>query len=90
MYAVVDQLVSARPWEGGHWWVCPILPIVYVIFNVAFWAAGGTNDVRHNFKISYIKFKRYDKRTYIYMLILGYTLIYDLKFNNSFGDSRFY
>ena len=45
MYALVDQLVSARPWEGGHWWVCPILPIIYVIFNVAFWAAGGTNEV---------------------------------------------
>ncbi|XP_023344679.1 uncharacterized protein LOC111713920 [Eurytemora carolleeae] len=49
VYAVVDQLVSARPWEGGHWWVCPILPIVYVIFNVIFWAAGGTNDKGEDF-----------------------------------------
>ena len=75
MYAVVDQLVSARPWEGGHWWVCPIMPIVYVVFNVAFWAAGGTNDVRNNFKTSYIIFKIYASRTYVYILILDYVIL---------------
>ena len=39
------QVVSARSWEGGHWWVCLPMPLVYVVFSVIYWAAGGTNEV---------------------------------------------
>jgi len=43
-YSVLDQVVSARSWEGGHWWVCLPMPLVYVVFSVIYWAAGGTNE----------------------------------------------
>jgi len=43
-YSVLDQMISARNWEGGHWWVCLPLPLLYLIFSVIYWAAGGTND----------------------------------------------
>ena len=42
----LQQMISARNWEGGHWWVCLPLPLLYLIFSVIYWAAGGTNDVR--------------------------------------------
>ena len=37
--------MTDRPWEPGHWWIAPFLPLVYIIFNVIYWAAGGTNEV---------------------------------------------
>jgi hypothetical protein len=48
IYALVDQLVSSRPWIVGHWWVCFPVPILYVVFNVSYWAGGGTNEVSLN------------------------------------------
>jgi hypothetical protein len=45
IYSVVDQLVSSRAWLASHWWVSFPLPVLYVIFNVLYWAAGGTNEV---------------------------------------------
>ncbi len=48
IYALVDQLVSSRPWIVGHWWVCFPVPVLYVVFNVSYWAGGGTNEVSLN------------------------------------------
>jgi len=49
VYTVVDQCVTDRPWEPGHWWIAPLLPLAYIIFNVIYWAAGGTNEHGEDF-----------------------------------------
>ena len=35
--------MSARPWDGGHWWLSLPFPVIYACFNVIYWAAGGTD-----------------------------------------------
>lgn len=37
----IDQFVSNRQWHIEKIWTCLPAPVVYVIFNVIYWAAGG-------------------------------------------------
>ena len=43
IYSIIDQFMSARPWDGGHWWLSLPFPVIYACFNVIYWAAGGTD-----------------------------------------------
>eukprot|EP00088_Acartia_fossae_P004490 TRINITY_DN11922_c0_g1_i2.p1 TRINITY_DN11922_c0_g1~~TRINITY_DN11922_c0_g1_i2.p1 ORF type:complete len:200 (-),score=30.77 TRINITY_DN11922_c0_g1_i2:54-653(-) len=49
IYSLLDQFISARPWDGGHWWISLPLPIVYLTFNLIYYAAGGTDKLGNDF-----------------------------------------
>ena len=55
------QVVSARSWEGGHWWVCLPMPLVYVVFSLIYWAAGGTNEVGIWVILYYLNYSLFQK-----------------------------
>ena len=37
----LDQFISNRKWELAKIWIVFPVPVVYLIFNVIYWAAGG-------------------------------------------------
>ena len=41
VFVVVDQFISNRKWHLEKIYLCLPVPLVYVIFNVTYWAAGG-------------------------------------------------
>lgn len=43
LFVVIDQFISNRQWHLEKIWTCLPTPVVYVIFNVIYWAAGGTD-----------------------------------------------
>jgi len=43
LFVVIDQFISNRQWHFEKVWTCFPTPVVYVIFNVIYWAAGGTD-----------------------------------------------
>ena len=41
MFALLDQLISNRKWDIRKIWICFPVPVLYLTFNVIYWAAGG-------------------------------------------------
>ena len=41
VFGVVDQFISNRKWYLEKIYLCLPVPLVYVVFNVTYWAAGG-------------------------------------------------
>merc|ERR1719369_101598 len=44
MFAILDQMITNRPWHLFKAWSSIPIPLVYLIFNIIYWAAGGTNN----------------------------------------------
>lgn len=44
IFSFLDQLVSDRPWRVCHWWTAFTFYIPYLVFNVTYWAGGGTRE----------------------------------------------
>lgn len=49
LFVVIDQFISNRQWHLEKIWTCLPTPVVYVIFNVIYWAAGGTDPYGNSY-----------------------------------------
>ena len=43
MFAIIDQTISRRRWHLLKFWSSLPIPFIYLIFNIIYWAAKGTN-----------------------------------------------
>ena len=44
MFAIIDQTMTNRPWHLFKLWSSLPIPFIYLICNIIYWAAGGTNS----------------------------------------------
>jgi len=44
VFAIIDQTIANRPWHLFKLWSSLPIPVVYLTFNIIYWAAGGTNN----------------------------------------------
>ena len=44
LFAILDQMMTNRPWHLFKAWSSLPIPFIYLIFNLIYWAAGGTNN----------------------------------------------
>jgi len=44
VFALLDQMMTNRPWHLFKAWSSLPIPFIYLIFNIIYWAAGGTNN----------------------------------------------
>ena len=43
MFAIIDQTISNRRWHLWKVWTSLPIPFTYLIFNIIYWAANGTD-----------------------------------------------
>jgi len=74
LFVVVDLLVSNKKWYIEKMWTAFPVPAVYVIFNVIYWAAGGTDPFGNPYVYSVLDWGN-DPEEAVIVLALGIAIL---------------